>query len=198
MNHSARSHQPSRHRRTLRADGTVSVEPTSSKLPQARGASAGSSASETPVSEIMTAEVICVAPDVPLEALLALMIERGISGVPVVNERGLPVGMVSKTDLVRYRYENGDTSSLDETTVSEVMLPIAHTVLEGTSLAHAAALMAWEGIHRLPVCGERGDVVGMLSALDLVRWMSRREGYSARRVGALSAPLVDDAPVSST
>jgi CBS domain-containing protein len=138
----------------------------------------------------MTHEVVCVAPDVPLEALIALMIERGISGVPVVNERGLPIGIVSKTDIVRHRYENGETES-GETLACDLMIPIAHTLLEGASLSHAAALMAWEGIHRLPICSERGDVVGILSALDIVRWISRGEGYSARRVGALGAPLVD-------
>jgi CBS domain-containing protein len=185
------SERSSRSRWTLLADGALTAKPTGSKQPSATSASRGSSPAETAVSEVMTHQVICVAPDVTLEALLALMIERAISGVPVVNERGLPIGIVSKTDLVRHRYENGNTEPADEITVSDLMLPIAHTLLESAPLSHAAALMAWEGVHRLPICSEEGDVVGILSALDVVRWMSQKEGYSSRRVGALSAPLVD-------
>ena len=180
-----------RWRQTLHADGSVTAEPTGAMPSAIEAPPADASPANTPVSAVMTCQVLCVTPDVTLDALLTLMIERGISGVPVVSERGLPIGMVTKTDVVRHRYENGNTDSSDETRVSDLMIPIAHTLLESASLAHAAALIAWEGVHRLPICSDRGDVVGILSTLDVVRWMSRREGYSARRAGALSAPLVD-------
>ncbi len=106
----------------------------------------------------------------------------------VVNERGLPVGMVSKTDIVRHRYENGETEAGEGATVGELMVPIAFTLLEGATLGHAAALMAWEGVHRIPICSDAGDVIGIISALDVVRWLSRAEGYPVRTASALAGP----------
>jgi CBS domain-containing protein len=189
-NQLSRNAKVARVRSTLRADGEVVVErlrarpPTVAEdAPNARSSKLGS----VTVGEVMTTQVVCVTPEVTVERLIALLIERGISGVPVVNERGLPVGMVSKTDVVRNDYENGTTSAGD-TTVGELMVPIAFTLLESASLAHALALMAWEGVHRLPICSDDGDVVGILSALDVVRWLSREEGYPVRNVGPLNAP----------
>lgn len=36
--------------------------------------------------------------------------------------------------------------------------------------------MAWEGIHRLPVCGPAGDVIGIVSTRDVARWVARVTG----------------------
>ncbi len=175
------SNKTLRTRSTLNVDGHLAVEEMSSRLaPVLTGSPT--------VGDVMTPSVICVAPDVEVESLLALLVERGISGVPVVNERGLPVGMVSKTDIVRHLYEEGKTESSDGTTVGDLMLPLAFTLLESAPLTHAAALMAWEGVHRIPICSDAGDVVGILSALDVVRWFSREQGYPVRSVGPVSAP----------
>ncbi|HKU37374.1 MAG TPA: CBS domain-containing protein [Polyangiales bacterium] len=151
----------------------------------------------TPVAELMTTHVFCVRPDVSLESLRTLLIERKISGVPVVDERGKPIGIVSKTDLVRHRFEDGETAAVDprlglgfhvselaEGTVADVMSPLPITVSEDTPVSRVAAAMASEAVHRLPIVGADGAVVGIISALDLVGWYARREGFvvgSARR-----------------
>ncbi len=177
-------------RSTLCADGRILIENIGARAAalELRLRANHSPLAETSVAEVMTRHVLCVAPDVEIESLSALLTERGISGVPVVNERGLPVGMVSKTDIVRHRYENGETEAGGSVTVGELMVPIAFTLLEGASLAHAAALMAWEGVHRIPICSDAGDVIGIVSALDVVRWLSRVEGYPVRAASALAGP----------
>jgi CBS domain-containing protein len=181
-----------RTRSTLQSGGNLAVERMSLRPVTVEDGAPGahhSRLASVSVGEVMTPHVFCVAPDVEVESLLALLIQRGISGVPVVNERGLPVGMVSKTDIVRHLYEDGETRAEGgATTAGELMLPLAFTLLETASLSHAAALMAWEGVHRLPICSDAGDVVGILSSLDVVRWLSREEGYPVRRVGPVSAP----------
>jgi len=189
------SNKALRVRSTLQLDGQLAVEQMSSRSATVLNGSPAVSASRlatVSVGEVMTPHVVCVAPDVSIESLMALLVERGISGVPVVNERGLPVGMVSKTDIVRHLYEDGNTQTSDSTTVGDLMLPLAFTLLESAPLSHAAALMAWEGVHRIPICSDAGDVVGILSALDLVRWLSGQEGYPVRSVGPLSAPPLRD------
>ena len=65
------------------------------------------------------------------------------------------------------------------TTAGEIMTPLAVTVSETATIAEASALMALEGVHRLPVVNNAmsGRVVGVVSALDVLGWLARRSGY---------------------
>ncbi len=127
------------------------------------------------VDAIMTHSVICVTPSWNLRELMALLVDGNISGVPVVDDRWRPIGIISKSDLVRFVAEHG---SVDSATVADCMLPLALSVTPDMPVAQVAALMAWEGIHRLPVCGPAGDVVGIVSALDVARWLAQSSGYA--------------------
>jgi len=150
----------------------------------------------TPVAELMTTHVLCVREDLGIDALTNLLIERKISGVPVVDAHGAPIGIVSKTDLLQHRYEGEDMLSVDQTlepgfhadiavraTVGELMTPMAIALSEHTPISQVAASMAAERVHRLPIVGEDGTVVGIVSSLDIVGWYAQREGYKpgARR-----------------
>ena len=126
----------------------------------------------TPLAAVMSGDLVCVSPDLPVESLVSLLVDRGFSGVPVVNSAGKPVGVVSKSDLV-----TGARSGL----VRDIMMPIAFTLPEGASLSHAAALMAYENIHRVPVVAADGTVVGIVSAMDIVRWVAEQDGYVVGR-----------------
>lgn len=52
------------------------------------------------VRDVMTPEVATARPDTPMREIAALLLARGISAVPIVDENGAPVGMVSEGDLV--------------------------------------------------------------------------------------------------
>jgi CBS domain-containing protein len=158
----------------------------------------------------MTCNALCVRKDHSIEALAALLVTHRISGVPVIDDEGRPIGVVSKTDLVRERHENGDTVALDAAegtsriedgfhelpisrgTVADVMTPVAITLHEHSSVSCAAALMAMEGLHRIVVVGEDDRVTGIVSALDIMRWLAVNDGY-IRAPRAASAPLDGDA-----
>lgn len=133
------------------------------------GAPSQSLADRTPVSVIMTCDVACVRPDVGIAALTLLLIERGIDGTPVVDASGLPLGVVSKTDLVR----EGGTNL----TVSDIMTSLTFALPEAATISQAAALMAYEHIHRVPITGSDGTVIGIATALDVLRWMAKQDGY---------------------
>lgn len=136
------------------------------------GSAAPSIAELTPISTVMTTDVTCVRADLPVEALAALLLERGISGTPVVDADGFPIGVISKTDIVRARLADHD----DGATVGEIMMPLAFTLRPRESIARACALMAFEGIHRVAVVSETGHVVGVVTPLDVVRWLARPGG----------------------
>jgi len=166
-----------------------------------RGA-AGGQADHVSVVSIMSGETVCVDPELSLEALLALFLDRGISGAPVVNEEGRPLGVVSKTDLLRHQQENAgllelgpfapegaETVQLEQGfhleqirvgKVKDVMTPVSFTLGENATVARAAALMAHEGVHRVPVIAASGRVVGLVSALDVARWVAETSGFCLR------------------
>jgi len=149
----------------------------------------------TPVSAIMTREIVCVSPDYSVESLATLFLERAIHAAPVVDERCRLIGFVSMTDLVREQHDNADTDigppgatepalrsgfhvePLARATVGEVMTLDVLALHENTHIAQAAALMAFEGVHRVPIISGNGEVVGILSALDVLRWLAGQDGY---------------------
>jgi CBS domain-containing protein len=144
------------------------------------------------VQTIMSRTTYCLRPEVSVRTAAAMLLEERMSGAPVVDAQGRPIGIVSKTDLLRHSHERGDSveaqastaveagfhaTQIDETVVSDVMMPVVFAIADDTTIAAAAALMAGEGIHRLPVLDGTGAVVGILSTLDVVRWVAERAGY---------------------
>jgi CBS domain-containing protein len=69
-----------------------------------RAALADQADDETPVRDIMTSPLVVTTPDTPIDECMALMTERRIRHVPVVDE-GDVVGLVSIGDLVKFRSE---------------------------------------------------------------------------------------------
>jgi CBS-domain-containing membrane protein len=209
-----------RARHTLEGNGHVRVESTDACLlpagspshraretgcgcrltPQAAApapAPARPSASQQPIASIMTTQVLCVRADVSIDVVVELLLHRRISAVPVVNAAGEPIGVISKSDLVRDYYENDgvevdvDPLTLPPTityelqrgfrvkpirTVTEAINGSCLTVRGDESVARAALLMAQAGIHRVIVVCDKGKVIGILSSLDVLRWLAEAEG----------------------
>ncbi len=151
------------------------------------GAPAGSQrALAEPVSTAALAELICVEPDVPASALAEVLIEHRVDAAAVVDRRGHPIGVVSKTDLVRGSIdgrgakpkplEQGEADRRG--TAGAIMTPVVHSVRETTRLGQAVALMAAEAIHQLPVVSDDGRVVAMLSTRDVMQAIARAEGFA--------------------
>jgi len=137
-------------------------------------------------AQIMTRNLITVAEDTPVTEAARLMINYRTSGVPVVNERGGLVGIVTEGDLLR-RVENG--TDKPGTTwaalfapgraadayarshgrkVNEVMTSSVEHVAPNAPLSEVVRLMESRHIKRVPVVdGEK--LVGIVSRTDLVR-----------------------------
>jgi CBS domain-containing protein len=151
---------------------------------------------ETAVSWIMNREVVSVRPDFLLTSLEGLLVSQDLSRVPVIDDSGKLLGVVSKTDLVTHHLDKGDAGQeaqarvagrrgvrqqvpagfhQDEEsgdTVAEVMCQTVLTVTQETSIARAAELMAVHKVHGLPVVGADGKVIGWLSSLDILSWVA--------------------------
>jgi CBS domain-containing protein len=138
------------------------------------------------VADVMTRDVISVAPDSPLREVARILSERRISGVPVVDDAGAVVGIVSEADLLPKQVsrppsrrrplewifgERHDPEELRRraaTTASEAMSAPAVTIAPDRPLREAAAFMVDRRMNRLPVVSDDG-LVGMITRADLVR-----------------------------
>lgn len=127
----------------------------------------------TPVSEIMSREVFAVKADLGIEKLEEILIDKGISGAPVVDDRFKPIGIVSKTDLLHRK----NTPNFEGLKVKDVMMRTAYCLADNEPIARAAGLMSYEAVHRLPIVDANGMVIGVISPLDIMRWLARQYGY---------------------
>jgi CBS domain-containing protein len=112
------------------------------------------------VSDIMNRSVFAVRPDDDSELVLREIVALGITGVPVVDDTGKPLGMASFRDLLAVKTPGR---------VFERMTRPAVSVPESATIDDAARVLAEHGIHRVVVTGADGKVTGMVSSLDLIR-----------------------------
>lgn len=151
----------------------------------------------TTVADVMTHDPIVVRPETPLNEAIQILAERRISGLPVVNEAGELVGIVSETDLMWQEtgvtppayimfldsviylknpaaYERDLHKALGQT-VGEVMSSDSISISPDKSLKDAAQLMHSREVRRLPVVDAQNHIVGILTRGDIVRAMAANE-----------------------
>lgn len=124
-------------------------------------------------SDVMSSPVITVRPDTSVRALAALLSERRISGVPVLEGQQL-VGIVSEADLLRRRGAGQPPARR----ARDIMTREVETVAPGTPVADIAALLEGRGIKRVPVL-QQGQVVGIVSRSNLVQALAAQPAPEA-------------------
>ena len=137
------------------------------------------------VSEVMRREVVTVHPDSPVTEVVHLLLDKDFTAVPVVDDKGKVVGMVSDNDLLK-RGGIKVTLSLKRAAdldfvqelhkslqdpgykVSDVMTREVVRVPPDMILGKAAKLMVEKHLKRLPVVDTEGKLVGILGRLDIL------------------------------
>jgi CBS domain-containing protein len=156
-------------------------------------------------SDVMTRSVISVAPDATVAQAVELMLERGISGLFVVDAAGTLAGVVTEGDLLRRDEldterrrswwlrliaspgrQAADFTRTHGRKVADVMTHDVIAVNADAPLGDIVALMEQHRIKRVPVL-EGDRVVGVVSRADLLRALS----VAARESGA-TEPAADD------
>ena len=162
--------------------------------------------------DLMTRDVAVVHPETSLLEAVKLMARRRISGMPVVDDNGTIVGVISEGDLVRWHEgyterqtrwldmlaEGGDLAPMflhgireQHRTVKAVMAHGAMTVTEETPARDIARLMFANNIKRVPVVRD-GKLVGIVARSDLVRALAQKLEENSAAPPA-SAPTLDEA-----
>ncbi|GAX36094.1 signal transduction protein [Nodularia sp. NIES-3585] len=146
------------------------------------------------VTDVMSRDPIVVRTETPLKEAIQILAEKRISGIPVVDDVGKLVGIISETDLMWQEtgvtppayimfldsviylqnpatYERELHKALGQT-VGEVMSKNPITISPEKTVKEAAQLMHDRSVHRLPVIDSASQVVGILTRGDIIRAMA--------------------------
>jgi CBS domain-containing protein len=140
--------------------------------------------------DIMTKEVITVYPDTEIFQAAKLLLDKHISGLPVVDKAGRLKGIICQSDLMAQQRKiplpsffilldgtipltssqhiEKEIKKMAATKVSEAMTPDPIAVNPETGLEDIATLMVKNSIHTLPVL-DRGWLVGVIGKEDILR-----------------------------
>lgn len=142
------------------------------------------------VTDIMTTEVVATTPDASIPAVARAMWTNDISGLPVLDENGKLVGIITEMDIVSHEIRvdtplfvpfldaiirmPGDTSEDDlrrvlATTVGELMTSPVYSVTDEASIREVATLMFERRVNPVPVVDRDHRVVGIVSRSDIVK-----------------------------
>ena len=149
------------------------------------------------VKDLMTTQVVTVGPATPFKELVARLAEQRVSAVPVVDDAGLVLGVVSEADLLlkqefpdpdqdlplfwtrRRRLERAKAAA---STARDLMSVALVSITPDATVAEAARRMHTAQVKRLPVLGEGGRLVGIVSRSDLLQVFDRPDRAIRREI----------------
>lgn len=114
--------------------------------------------------EIMSKDVLMVQPDTTIQELAKLLSKHSISGVPVADDTGRVLGVVTQADLLAKRGMN----------VNDIMSSEVVCVNADVSVDEVARILAEQNIKRVPVLQD-GCIVGIISRGDIVRTLANAQ-----------------------
>jgi CBS domain-containing protein len=141
------------------------------------------------VHDVMTQEVVTARPDTPFKEIAALFHRNDITAIPVIDDQGRPIGMVSEADLIRKEavlpdpegrhpgrwLDEHDRARAEAETAGGLMTSPAITARASWSIPEAARQMDRHKVKRLPVVDEVGRLVGIVSRRDLLQVFLRHD-----------------------
>ncbi len=118
------------------------------------------------LQRIMTKDFIAVRPDTSIDEAVSLLLDNKISGLPVIDDEGQLVGVISEVVIIDLVY----SADIDTSTVRDNMTLDTRSLEEDASLDDAADLFCTHNIRRIPIVRD-GRLVGIVSRRDLIRFV---------------------------
>ena len=139
------------------------------------------------VIDLMTADVVTVRRDTPLKEAARMMVRARVSGLPVIDDAGCLVGIITEADFLHREVERerprrhglldallgGGHSLANAELVGEAMSEGVVTISAEAPLAEAARVMSERDVKRLPVVAGDNQLIGVLSRADIVAAFTR-------------------------
>ncbi|WP_217549800.1 CBS domain-containing protein [Streptomyces sp. GbtcB6] len=150
----------------------------------------------TKVGAVMVGDVVTAGYGTPFKELVRLLEEHRISGLPVVDEDGRVLGVVSETDLMLHQARDPEHDhrhlmghgtrreavKSHASTAGGVMSTPAVTIRSDATVTETARLMAGHRVERLPVVDEQDQLVGIVTRGDLLKVFLRSDDEIVREV----------------
>jgi CBS domain-containing protein len=118
--------------------------------------------------EIMTKEVVSVTKETPIYEAMELLLQNEITGMPVVDDDMSLVGIITEKDCLRLFHADEDEKN---ETVRHFMTQPAVHYKENDSLQTICDFMMINYFRRVPVTSKKGQVVGILSRPDVIKYL---------------------------
>ncbi len=165
----------------------------------------------TTVADVMTTKVIAVTRDADFKQLASVLREFRVSACPVVDSAGRVIGVVSEADLlykvadcelpvglIRLRWKLDEESKITAVTAGQLMTTPAVTIHADAPVWVAARVMRDRQLKRLPVVGTRGELVGIVSRVDLLAVYDRPDADILAEVASVAHEFGVSADVDVT
>jgi CBS domain-containing protein len=149
------------------------------------------------VKDLMTTQVVTVAPETAFKQIVACLADHRVSALPVVDDHGLVLGVVSEADLLlkeEFPHPDQDTPLLwtrrrrrerakaAAATARDLMTVAVVSISPDATVPEAARRMHHARVKRLPVVDERGRLLGIISRGDLLKVFSRSDQAIRREI----------------
>jgi CBS domain-containing protein len=129
-------------------------------------------------ADLMTSNPMSIRADATVGEAIEVLTDHGYSAAPVIDEAGHPLGVVSRADILVHDRERTSgpllnplppAEAADATRVRDIMTPAVFSVRPTTPAASVVEQMLELKVHRLYVVEDDGTLVGVITALDLLR-----------------------------
>ena len=139
------------------------------------------------VKDVMTTRVVAVGKDATFKEIAALLTEYRVSAFPVIDEDGTVIGVVSEADLLSREalvaaIGARAAESGSAVTAAGLMSKPPVVVTPDEPVTSAARLMYNARVKRLPVVGEKGELVGIVSRADVLSVYNRPDEEIRREI----------------
>ncbi|MBU5682610.1 MAG: CBS domain-containing protein [Candidatus Aenigmarchaeota archaeon] len=126
--------------------------------------------------DIMSKNIIFARPDETIKEVSLKMLKNKISGLPIIDNSGKIVGIISQTDIVKLS-EKYDEKELEKLKVNEIIKGKRKLIAarENTSIKRLIKLMIKHDISRIPIVDKEYKVIGIVSKLDILKIFYKEE-----------------------
>jgi CBS domain-containing protein len=126
-----------------------------------------------PITDVMSRDLVTARAETTTDQIVELLRRKHVGCVPIVDALGRAIGIVTKLDVVECM---GD----GRTTARELMMPFAFALGPSASVAQAAAMMSNEALHHVLVVDHDRTLIGVVSTLDIARWLAQTDALHER------------------
>lgn len=120
------------------------------------------------IKDVMTERVFVVGPDATIDQAISLLLDHRVSGLPVVDDEGLLLGVITEFDIIDLVY-NAD---IETSIVSDHMTKEVNSLDITASLDDAANIFCNDSVRRIPIVQD-GRLAGVLSRHDLISFVRK-------------------------